>query len=70
MISVRDLCVRAGAFSMNRVSFDVSAGVTTLHVTHHLEDAEQLADQVLLVKNGQIICSGNDRKVAPSGEET
>jgi ABC-type sugar transport system ATPase subunit len=30
-------------------------GVTTLHVTHHLEDAEQLADQVLLVRNSTIV---------------
>ncbi|MDB5301904.1 MAG: cysA [Phycisphaerales bacterium] len=28
--------------------------VTTLHVTHHVDDAEQLADQVLMIENGKI----------------
>jgi len=28
--------------------------VTTLHVTHNLEEAEQLADQILLLKNGNV----------------
>ena len=28
--------------------------VVTLHVTHHLEDARQLADQVLLLENGTV----------------
>jgi ABC-type sugar transport system ATPase subunit len=29
-------------------------GVTALHVTHHLEEAERLADQVLVLENGAI----------------
>ncbi|HEV2687382.1 MAG TPA: ATP-binding cassette domain-containing protein, partial [Bryobacteraceae bacterium] len=29
-------------------------GVTVLHVTHHVDDAEQLADQVLLMENGTV----------------
>jgi len=28
--------------------------VTTLHVTHHLSDAERLADRILLLKNGAV----------------
>ncbi|MDB5291605.1 MAG: cysA [Phycisphaerales bacterium] len=28
--------------------------VTTLHVTHHADDAQQLADQVLVIENGKI----------------
>jgi ABC-type sugar transport system ATPase subunit len=28
--------------------------VTTLHVTHNLEEAEQLADQILLLRNGNV----------------
>ncbi len=32
-------------------------GVTTLHVTHHLEDAAELADQVLMVQNGAIVAA-------------
>ncbi|MDB5329663.1 MAG: cysA [Phycisphaerales bacterium] len=28
--------------------------VTTLHVTHHVDDAEQLADQVLMIENGKV----------------
>jgi ABC-type sugar transport system ATPase subunit len=30
--------------------------VTTLHVTHNLEEAEQLADQILLLRNGKVEC--------------
>jgi ABC-type sulfate/molybdate transport systems ATPase subunit len=30
-------------------------GVTTLHVTHHLGEAERLADKVFLLKDGKII---------------
>jgi ABC-type sugar transport system ATPase subunit len=29
-------------------------GVTTLHVTHHLSDARELADKVFLLKNGTV----------------
>jgi molybdate/tungstate transport system ATP-binding protein len=31
-----------------------NTGVTVLHVTHHLDDAEQLADQVLLMEQGAV----------------
>lgn len=30
-------------------------GVTTLHVTHNLSDAERLADRILLLRDGVII---------------
>jgi ABC-type sulfate/molybdate transport systems ATPase subunit len=30
-------------------------GVTTLHVTHHLSDAQKLADKVFLLKKGAIV---------------
>ncbi len=29
-------------------------GVTTLHVTHHLSDAQKLADRILLLRNGRV----------------
>lgn len=31
-----------------------ATGVTTLHVTHNLAEAEQLADRILLLKNGKV----------------
>jgi len=31
-----------------------TTGVTTLHVTHNLREAEQLADRILLLKNGKV----------------
>lgn len=34
-------------------------GVTTLHVTHHLGEAERLADKVFLLKDGRIIAQNN-----------
>ena len=33
-----------------------ATGVTTLHVTHSLEEAEALADRVLLLTNGRVEC--------------
>lgn len=33
-----------------------STGVTILHVTHNLEEAEQLADQILVLQNGKVEC--------------
>jgi len=33
-----------------------STGVTILHVTHNLEEAGQLADRVLLLRNGKMEC--------------
>jgi ABC-type sugar transport system ATPase subunit len=33
-----------------------TTGVTTLHVTHSLEEAEQMADLILLLKNGKVEC--------------
>jgi molybdate/tungstate transport system ATP-binding protein len=33
-----------------------STSVTILHVTHNLEEAEQLADTILLLRNGRIEC--------------
>jgi ABC-type sulfate/molybdate transport systems ATPase subunit len=30
--------------------------LTTLHVTHHRQEAAQLADHVLLLENGSIAC--------------
>ena len=33
-----------------------STGVTILHVTHNLEEAERLADKILLLKNGKVEC--------------
>jgi len=31
-----------------------TTGVTTLHVTHNLHEAEHLADRILLLKNGKV----------------
>jgi molybdate/tungstate transport system ATP-binding protein len=33
-----------------------SLSVTILHVTHNLEEAEQLADRILLLQNGKVVC--------------
>jgi ABC-type sugar transport system ATPase subunit len=33
-----------------------TTGVTTLHVTHDLGEAAQLADQVLLLRDGKVVC--------------
>ena len=33
-----------------------ATGVTTLHVTHNLHEAEQLADRILLLRNGKVEC--------------
>jgi len=33
-----------------------TTGVTTLHVTHNLNEAEQLADRILLLQNGKVEC--------------
>jgi len=33
-----------------------STGVTILHVTHNLEEAEQLADQILVLQHGKVVC--------------
>lgn len=33
-----------------------STGVTILHVTHNLDEAEQLADRILLLRNGKMEC--------------
>jgi ABC-type sugar transport system ATPase subunit len=33
-----------------------TTGVTTLHVTHNLVEAERLADRILLLKNGSVEC--------------
>ncbi|HZL36889.1 MAG TPA: ATP-binding cassette domain-containing protein [Tepidisphaeraceae bacterium] len=37
--------------------------VVTLHVTHHIEDARQLADQVLLLENGAVKCIAVDESL-------
>ncbi|MBI2441435.1 MAG: ABC transporter ATP-binding protein [Lentisphaerae bacterium] len=34
-------------------------GVTTLHVTHNLSEAERLADVILVLKNGQVQCGSS-----------
>ena len=31
-----------------------NAGVTILHVTHNLDEAEQLADRIFLLRNGKV----------------
>jgi ABC-type proline/glycine betaine transport system ATPase subunit len=33
-----------------------TTGVTILHVTHNLDEAEQLSDRILLLKNGKVEC--------------
>jgi len=33
-----------------------STGVTILHVTHNLDEAEQLADRILVLRDGKMIC--------------
>ena len=32
-----------------------STGVTILHVTHNLDEAEQLADRILVLQDGKVI---------------
>jgi len=33
-----------------------STGVTILHVTHNLEEADKLADRILLLRDGKVVC--------------
>lgn len=33
-----------------------STGVTILHVTHNLDEAEQLADRILVLREGKVVC--------------
>lgn len=33
-----------------------STGVTILHVTHNLDEAEQLADRILVLRDGKMLC--------------
>ena len=33
-----------------------STGVTILHVTHNLDEAEQLADRILVLRDGKMVC--------------
>jgi molybdate/tungstate transport system ATP-binding protein len=33
-----------------------NTGVTILHVTHNLDEAEQLADRILVLQNGKVVC--------------
>ena len=33
-----------------------STSVTILHVTHNLDEAEQLADRIFLLRNGKVEC--------------
>jgi ABC-type nitrate/sulfonate/bicarbonate transport system ATPase subunit len=33
-----------------------STSVTILHVTHNLDEAEQLADRIYLLRNGRVEC--------------
>ena len=33
-----------------------STSVTILHVTHNLDEAEQLADRIFLLQNGKVEC--------------
>ncbi len=40
-------------------------GVTTLHVTHNVEEAERLADQLFRVDNGQVTIGALKRKASP-----
>jgi len=39
-----------------------TTGVTTLHVTHNLDEAEHLADQILLLRDGKVESNGKFRK--------
>ena len=43
---------------MQRLLADVqqSTGVTILHVTHNRDEAEQLADRILVLREGQVVC--------------
>ena len=42
-------------------------GVTTLHVTHHLGEAERLANVILLLKDGKVQPKPNDKSAPPKG---
>jgi len=33
-----------------------TTGVTILHVTHNLDEAERLGDRILLLRNGKVVC--------------
>ena len=33
-----------------------NTGVTILHVTHNLDEAEELADRILLLREGKVVC--------------
>lgn len=38
------------------VEVQQNTGVTILHVTHNLDEAEQLADRILVLRDGKMIC--------------
>ncbi|CCH72985.1 hypothetical protein BN11_2200003 [Nostocoides australiense Ben110] len=42
---------------------DARAGRTVVFATHHLEEADQYADRVVLVRKGQIVADGTARPV-------
>ena len=40
-------------------SVQEATGVTTLHVTHHRDEADRLADRMLVIENGRIVAAPN-----------
>jgi ABC-2 type transport system ATP-binding protein len=45
------------------------AGVAVVLTTHYLEEAEELADEVVIVDRGRVVASGTPRALTDGGEE-
>ena len=46
-----------------------AAGVTVVLSTHYLDEAEQLADRVIVIDHGQVIASGSPAELSARGSE-
>lgn len=69
-LSALDEATRAEIQSLLR-NVQKSTGVTVLHVTHSSDEANALADQILIVDNGQVTISPGPRgdSAVPAAEE-